>query len=149
MDAGAIQAIENMAWDLLMPYAADLFAAEISEGSAAYTMVEQGARLGVDAWYGMYSPKVYQRGMTLSSGITLDYDGIRIEGHSLASSITVGNTSPHIGWTSGFYMRGGKFRPGGDIYKFLPRSGIEVPIKVPESICEKCLEQAMRAYYGI
>jgi len=147
MDAGAIQAIKNMAWDLVMPYAAELFEAELSEGGTAYAMAEQSARMGVDAWYGMYSPKVYQRGMTLSSGITIDHSGVSIDGHSLSASMVVGNTSPHIGWTGGFPMRNGKFRPGGDIYKFLHPA--HVSIAVPESICEQCLEQAMRAYYGI
>lgn len=144
----AVEAIKQAAMDLIMPYAADLFDAELSEGGILYAQVYQGALLGAEAWYGMYTPTVYHRGMTLTNGMVVDHDGVQIEGHTLTSTLVVSNTSPHIGWTSGFAMWNGKFRPGGDIYKFVPPN-VSCSIDVPKSICDQCLQTALHGFFGI
>lgn len=70
------------------------------------------------AWYGMYKPKVYERGWTLTdpaNHVVTIKDVKSDGGTSWSASGNVANTSPHAGFADGFLMPNREFRPGGPV----------------------------------
>ena len=150
MDDGARfeEAFEEIFYDILMPIAASLFEAEISPGGLAYEMILQQAILGAQVWYGMYSPKKYHRGMTLSNpgNIQIDHGDVEISGRDLSTDMSVKNISPNMWATAGFKMVNGQWRPGGDVYQFV--QDVDISIDVPEDVRRECMAQALQSIFG-
>lgn len=142
-------AAEPVFLEMIGPIAAELFARELEPGGQAYEQVMQGAIAGAKMWYGMYRPVKYQRGYTLSDrgNIAITHSDVTVAGTSLSATMDVENNSPHIGYTAGFEMRNGKFRPGGDVLSMVP-SSVKVKIDVPAGVVTQCAIQAMQAVSG-
>ena len=100
-------------------YLATQFEAAISPGGEIYEQVKNDAKAGAQAWYDLYTPEVYVRGKTLTNdaNINISANGT-VSGTTITVEGSVDNTSPHVGFTGGFWFMKRKkrhWRKGGDI----------------------------------
>ena len=154
-DSGLVAAVQQIldaasaVYDqMLSAYAADYLAAALQPGGEIYEQLMSGAIAGALAWYGMYTPLVYQRGMTMSDPGNISISGsVQASGSSISGSAHVANMSPHAGYSYGFWMyRRGKpfFRPGGDLMQAVP-SSVSINISIPQSVANTMFASAVKA----
>ncbi len=138
--------VEPIFNQMVMQWASAKFAEMLAPGGEVYMAIQGAAIAGAEAWYGMYSPKKYVRGMTLSmaSNNPVSSGDVSASGGTLHATCHVQNTSPHAGYSYGFRMRGGAFRPGGDLMAMVP-STMSVTIDVPDSVVQDFAARAIQA----
>lgn len=141
-------AASDMYQTLIAQYIADQLDEALSSGGSLYEVIMAGAIAGAMAWYGMYSPEVYQREYSMASESNIQIShSVQVSGPSVTGSYSVQNTSPHAGYSEGFwfYKRGRPFfRPGGDLMANVPTQ-LTFAVDVPQNIADSCFEQALSA----
>lgn len=144
-----IESFKQVAIELGMQRAAAALVEAMSPGGKGYEQIMRGAIAGANNWYGMYSPKVYKRGYSLTDrgNIDISISGPTISGTTIEMSYDVRNISPHIGWTAGFMMRNGETRPGGDVLAMVPNH-IEIPWNPSAEDIKDIVEQAQKILFG-
>lgn len=133
---------------MLAAYAAEQVSAALQPGGAIYEKLMSGAIAGALAWYGMYTPLVYQRGMTMSDPGNIVISGnAKATGSVISGTAHVANVSPHAGFSYGFdfYRRGELFhRPGGDLMQSVPKS-VQFDVDVPQDVANTMFLSALKA----
>ena len=132
-----------------METAKGIFEEALSPGGELYETYMRRAILGGKMWYGMYKPKVYKRGYTLTDrgNIAINVGDIKIVGTRLEASVSIDNLSPHLGFTKGFDMPNGEHRPGGDVFAMIP-SELSMKWEAPKEVLEQILSQAAQLVFG-
>lgn len=133
---------------MVAAYAAAKISAALEPGGEIYEKLMSGAISGALAWYGMYTPLVYRRGMTMSNpGNIAISGGATSSGNTISGWFSVANVSPHAVYSFGFPMRRyGKpfFRPGGDLMQDVPGS-VNLDIDIPQTDVDTMFGAALEA----
>jgi len=145
----AMEAFWATVAQLAVEMAKEHFIEAVSPGGKVYEKLMAGAIAGAHSWYGMYRPRVYKRGYTLSdrSNIIITASEPEATGGGLRANITVENVSPHVGYTPGFLMFNGEYREGGDIMALVPPE-VSEPWNVPQDVIVDILERAAGLVFG-
>lgn len=133
---------------MIAQYVAEQLDIALSPGGDLYEQLMIGAVSGAAAWYGMYSPEVYQRAysMTNPANIKIDHS-ITVNGASVTGQYSVSNQSPKAGYAEGFwfYKRGKRFwRPGGDLMQDVPDT-LDYTVTIPQDIADSYFGSALAA----
>ncbi len=153
MDDATIDAIIALAISILresvIKLAIERIKAAHSRGGEVYEEVVGIVIAEANAWYGMYTPVYYRRTYTLTNrnNIVITMSEPEVSENSISCEWSVKHLSPHFGWTFGFPMRNGLYRPGADIlasanggsYTIAPPAGLD-------ALVEQAITQACAAY---
>lgn len=140
---------EEFARQMMIPYIKGEITKQCSRTGIIGQQVIGDSVAAALEWYGMYTPKVYRRGMTLSNpdNISVGAGNIETDGHTGSAELLATNMSPHAGYSFGFPMRNGLFRPAGDVIAIGRHySGhIDIPDDVLGPIWEQAMVKAAKA----
>lgn len=136
---------ESLYWQYIEPHIQQAIYDILQDGGAVYKQIEETMINSATEWYGMYTPKYYMRGYTLtdSSNIDISISDVQVSPTSWSAVATERNLSPHFHWTKGFPMRNGQYRPGADILADARAMNITVDIVIPPAIKKACWQQAL------
>lgn len=137
---------EGYVRQMVIPYIKEEIAKLCSpSGEIGQQVISDSVAIAAD-WYGMYKPTVYRRGWTLTNekNIKVGAGEVETDGYTASATIHVANVSPHAGYSAGFAMRNGKFRPAGDVVARGRRysAHIDVPADVLSSIWMAAITKA-------
>ena len=146
--------VVNTAMELFYTAIGPMVSAEIEKafapGGALYEQIVASSIGAASSWYGMYAPKVYHRGMTFTDpgNIQVSSGGITVTGQTWQGTWNVTNTSPHAGFSDGFPMRGGAFRPGGYIVANGEHFTFDVSVddSAAQDVFGNCVRQAIQQF---
>lgn len=132
-------------------YVAAQIEKEMSPGGEAYERIMNGAISGAIAWYGMYSPRVYQREYSMSSRGNIKIQcNVSANDGKVQGTFSVENVSPHAVYSYGFYFHsseGLQYRPGGDLMANVP-SEVTISVVIPQDVVDSMYRQAMSIVMG-
>lgn len=117
----------------------------LSKGGDLYMELQGLAIAGAAAWYGMYSPEVYQRSYSMTDPANILIESYVGADGSIGYSVT--NVSPNAKYAEGFwfYKRGQPFfRPGGDLMKFIPEE-LEHEVVLTQEVANDLFGAALAA----
>lgn len=143
--AEVIAVVEQMA----APYIAAAVEREFGPGGSIYSKIVGLSIAAASGWYGMYKPKVYRRGWTFTdeSNIAVSVHDIQSNGKTWGAGWDVENQSSHAGYSDGFMMRNGEYRPGG--YIVANNVNIRQDIEMPQDEVEYLFRAALAQVLGV
>lgn len=145
----ATSALKEAIIQIGMAMFADKFETALSDGGELYEQIMIGAIASANTWYGLYKPKIYHRGYTLSQrgNIKIIHSEIQVSGTQLHSTVSVANVAPHAVYERGFEMVNHEWRPGGDLTGSVP-SEVSMTWEPPADVVSDIVQQAAQAVFG-
>ena len=137
--------VVDLVWHAISGAALGIMQQAHQPGGEVYEQVVDDVISEVNTWYGMYTPQFYQRTNSLYNRgyVGLSSGGGAISGYDIIMTWTPFDFAPHFGYTKGFMMRNGVFRPGHEIIEIADRKTYEIDIDIPNEILEPAVDAAV------